>query len=98
MRSCGEHNSQTAANYRVMLVNHAKAFVTGFTMEKGKWDSYAYGDEGCGALRVIAGIVSNCVIRNSNGNDLGGGVNLRGGTITHCEIYGNRAYRGNNAA
>jgi hypothetical protein len=41
MRSCGEHNSQTAANYRVMLVNHAKAFVTGFTMEKGKWDSYA---------------------------------------------------------
>ena len=38
------------------------------------------------------------MIRNSNGNDLGGGVNLRGGTITHCEIYGNKAYRSNNAS
>ena len=93
----GWNSGSAAANYRVMLVNHEKAFVTGFTLEKGKWDSYVYGDEGCGALRVIAGVVSNCVIRNSNGNDLSGGVNLRGGTITHCEIYGNRAYRGNNS-
>lgn len=94
----GWNSGSAAANYRVMLVNHEKAFVSGFTLENGKWDSYVYGDQGCGALRVVAGVVSNCVIRNSNGNDLGGGVNLRGGTITHCVIYGNKAYRSNNVS
>lgn len=93
----GWNSGSAVANYRVMRVNHDKAFVSGFTMENGKWDSIPYGDEGCGALRVISGVVSNCVIRNNNGNDLGGGVNLRGGTITHCEIYGNKAYRSNNS-
>ena len=94
----GWRSGSTASNYRVLKVDNAKAFVTGFTIEKGKWDSYANGDEGTGGLRLLAGTVSNCVIRANNGNDLGGGAKVAGGLLTHCAIYGNTAYRGNNPA
>ena len=83
-------------NARVLVVDHPQALVSGLTIEKGKWSSYAFGDEGCGGLRLVSGVVSNCVIRDCLGCDFGGGVNVRGGLLTHCEIYGNRAYRGNN--
>ena len=94
----GWRSGSSSANYRVLKVDHAKAFVTGFTIENGKWDSYPNGDEGTGGLRLLNGTVSNCVIRANNGNDVGGGAKVAGGLLTHCEIYGNTAYRGNNTS
>lgn len=94
----GWRSGSSSANYRVLKVDHAKAFVTGFTIEKGKWDSYPNGDEGTGGLRLLNGTVSNCVIRANNGNDFAGGVKVSGGLLTHCEIYGNKAYRSNNGS
>ena len=94
----GWRSGSASANYRVLKVDNAKAFVTGFTIEKGKWDSYPNGDEGTGGLRLLNGTVSNCVIRANDGNDIGGGAKVAGGLLTHCEIYGNTAYRGNNTA
>ena len=94
----GWRSGSSSANYRVLKVDHAKAFVTGFTIEKGKWDSYPNGDEGTGGLRLLNGTVSNCVIRANDGNDIGGGAKVAGGLLTHCEIYGNTAYRGNNTS
>ena len=35
-------------------------------------------------------------MRKSSGSDYGGAVSLYGGLVTHCEIYGNTSYRGNN--
>ena len=94
----GWRSGSASANYRVLKVDNAKAFVTGFTIEKGKWDSYSNGDEGTGGLRLLNGTVSNCVIRANNGNDVGGGAKVAGGLLTHCAIYGNTAYRGNNTS
>ncbi|MBQ6923164.1 MAG: PKD domain-containing protein, partial [Kiritimatiellae bacterium] len=86
----------TSSNRRVLYVRHAGALVHGFTLENGDWYSYSYGDSGGGALRVSLGTVSNCVVRKSSGSDYGGAVSLYGGLVTHCEIYGNTSYRGNN--
>ena len=86
----------TSSNRRILYVRHAGALVHGFTLENGDWYSYSYGDSGGGALRVSLGTVSNCVVRKSSGSDQGGAVSLYGGLVTHCEIYGNTSYRGNN--
>ena len=82
--------------HRVLCVHNDKAVVSGFTIEKGWWDSYDYGDSGCGGLWLYAGTVTNCVIRNTQGTDDSGAVRQQGGLITHCELYGNKCGRSNN--
>ena len=83
---------------RVMYVNHPVAVVSGFTMWNGWLDTYTADDAGPGGLRLTAGTVTNCIIRDNRGADGSGGVDLRGGLLTHCVIHGNTAARGNSAS
>ena len=82
--------------HRVLCVHNDKAVISGFTIEKGWWDSYDNGDSGCGGLWLYAGTITNCVIRNTQGTDDSGAVRQQGGLITHCELYGNKCGRSNN--
>ena len=62
-------------------LNHGKAFVTGFTFKD--FDTWQYG----GALPMYSGTVSNCVFRNCNMWNTGGGaVQMTGGTLVDCEV------------
>ncbi len=90
-------NGKNGKKHRVLCVRNAKAVISGFTIEKGWWDSYDNGDSGCGGLWLYAGTVTNCVIRNTQGTDDSGAVRQQGGLITHCELYGNKCGRSNNA-
>ena len=92
----GWKSGSTAADYRVLKVEHPKALVTGFTLENGNWNSAVNGDPGGSALRLVSGVVSNCVIRDSTGCDYGAGAHVCGGLLTHSTICGNTSYRSNN--
>ena len=85
---------------RVLRVNHSGAFISGLTLRDGDvYGNYAADSDnaGPGALRLVAGVVSNCVIRNNNGADNSGAVELRaGGLLTHCKIFNNQATRNGN--
>ena len=81
---------------RVVNVAHAGAVVEGFTMTGGNCFGNTEDGAGPGALKMTAGTVRNCVIRDNTGSDDSGGVDLRGGTLENCVIKGNKAYRGNN--
>ena len=62
-------------------INHSKALVTGFTFRD--FDTWQYG----GALPMYSGMVSNCVFRNCNMWNTGGGaVQMTGGTLVDCEV------------
>ncbi|NLC82781.1 MAG: PKD domain-containing protein, partial [Lentisphaerae bacterium] len=82
---------------RVLFVNHPGAFISGFTMTGGNVLNKTDDNAGPGALRLLGGTVSNCVIRDNTGADNSGGVELGGGLLTHCTVANNRAYRSNNA-
>ena len=75
---------------RVFEVSHAGARVESLTMAGGR----VYNQSG-GNLRLVGGVVSNCVIRHgqitiSGGNGGGGGVELAGsGILTHCWVTNN---------
>lgn len=75
---------------RVFEVAHADARVESLTMAGGR----VYNQSG-GNLRLVAGVVSNCVIRHgqitiNGGNGGGGGVELGGlGILTHCWVTNN---------
>ena len=81
---------------RVMQVDNEHAVVSGFTLCDGKWNGYDYGDSGPGGLRLVSGMVTNCIIRDSEGHDDAGGVEVRGGVLANCRIFSNKAYRWNN--
>ena len=76
--------------YRTLEVNNAGAFVSNITIENG-----CVKNQNGGNLRLVTGVVSNCVIRGGlavadNGNAAGAAVELAGaGTITHCVISNN---------
>lgn len=77
--------------YRVMQVENAEARVENLTIENGCVKNQ-YG----GNLRLVSGVVSNCVIRggravvDGSANAGGGGVELAGaGILTHCVISNN---------
>ncbi len=75
---------------RVFEVSHADARVENLTMAGGR----VYNQSG-GNLRLVEGVVSNCVIRHgqitiSGSNGGGGGVELAGhGILTHCWVTNN---------
>lgn len=77
--------------YRCFQLDNANAKVCDLTMENGS----VYNSFG-GCLRVVSGVVSNCVIRggvvttDGNGNAGGGGVDLSAtGIISHCWVTNN---------
>ncbi|MBR1921990.1 MAG: PKD domain-containing protein, partial [Kiritimatiellae bacterium] len=88
-----EARNPVASNARrVIHINNAKAVVSGFTMQNGYWTGGTYGDAGTGCARLTAGLVTNCIMRNSYGgnqNAYGGGLQVFGGRAVDCRIYGN---------
>ena len=76
--------------HRTMEVNNANAWVENITIENG-----CVKNQFGGNLRLVTGVVSNCVIRGGlvvadNGNAGGAGVELAGaGILTHCVISNN---------
>ena len=79
--------------YRTLEVNNAGAFVSNLTIENGCVKNQ-YG----GNLRIVAGVVSNCVIRGGlavadGGNAAGAGVEIAGSDgasiLTHCIVSNN---------
>lgn len=83
---------------RVMLVNHPQAVVSGFSMINGKLNTDMSDGAGPGGLRLVSGVVSNCIIRDNWGSDNAGGVEVRGGTLANCLIRNNQSHRSNNAS
>lgn len=82
--------SNVADFYRVFQINNAGAFLENIVMENGE----LINGEGAN-LRVVGGIVSNCVIRSGlvtcdGEKGAGGGVEIAAnGTVTHCVITNN---------
>ena len=75
---------------RGLSVTHEQAWVEGFTVRDGWWYSAA-GDSGPGGMRMAAGVVTNCVFTNNRGGDAGGAVQMSGGLLIDCRLYGNWA-------
>ena len=74
-------------NKAVFWVENAGAQVDGLAMTGAYWDGLDGG--GASALRLTAGVVSNCVIRNSSaGRSSYGAVSVSGtGLLTHSVIH-----------
>lgn len=76
--------------YRTLEVNNATGRVENITIENG-----CVKNQFGGNLRLVAGVVSNCVIRGGlavadSGNAGGGGVEIAGeATLTHCVVSNN---------
>ena len=76
--------------HRTLEINNADTFVSNLTLENGKVK-----DQTGANLRLVVGVVSNCVIRGGyalvgTANAAGAGVELAGaGTLTHCVITNN---------
>ena len=76
--------------HRTLEINNAATWVSNLTLENGKVK-----DQTGANLRLVTGVVSNCVIRGGyalvgTGNAAGAGVELAGaGTLTHCVITNN---------
>ena len=76
--------------HRTLEINNAATWVSNLTLENGKVK-----DQTGANLRLVTGVVSNCVIRGgyalvADGNAAGAGVELAGaGTLTHCVITNN---------
>lgn len=76
--------------HRVLEMNNADGRIENLTIENG-----CVRNQFGGNLRLVAGVVSNCVIRGGlavadNGNAAGAAVELAGaGTLTHCVISNN---------
>ena len=76
--------------HRTLEINNAATWVSNLTLENGKVK-----DQTGANLRLVTGVVSNCVIRGGyalvgTGSAAGAGVELAGaGTLTHCVITNN---------
>jgi len=76
--------------HRTMEMNNADGRIENITIENG-----CVRNQNGGNLRLVAGVVSNCVIRGGlavadNGNAAGAAVELAGAaTLTHCVISNN---------
>ncbi|MBQ3806385.1 MAG: PKD domain-containing protein [Kiritimatiellae bacterium] len=84
--------------HRVLEMNNANGRIENITIANG-----CVKNQFGGNLRLVTGIVSNCVIRGGlavadNGNAGGAGVELAGaGTITHCIISNNTVQGSSNS-
>ena len=88
-------NTEADTKRRVLYVAHDGALVTGFTLREGNWQAYNWGDYGAGALRLAAGVVSNCIFTANSGHvECGGGAEVIGGLLTHSLLYANTADHG----
>lgn len=94
-------NTTTTPNdyyHRVLEMNNADGRIENIAIENG-----CVGNQFGGNLRLVAGVVSNCVIRGGlavadNGNAAGAAVELAGaGTLTHCVISNNTVQGTSNA-
>lgn len=92
VRRSGSHG-----DYRVFRVTHADAILDGLTIRDGL-NKLATDAEGGGGLRMTAGTVRNCVVRNNQRNTdgvtssphaYGGGVYMTGGTLTNTVVRDN---------
>ncbi len=79
----------SVAKRRIMYVNHALARVSGFTMKRGSYNDWS-DSNGPGALRLAAGMVSNCIV-TANSAYYYGGVQLTGGVLVDSLIHANTA-------
>ncbi len=86
-------NTTAAPNtyyHRTLEMNNADGRIENITIENG-----CVRNQNGGNLRLVVGVVSNCVIRGGlavadNGNAAGAAVELAGaGTLTHCVISNN---------
>ena len=85
-------DDEDSYQYRVLEVNNAGARIENITIQNGRVQDQ-YGAN----LRLVSGVVSNCVIRGGiasvvgdNANAAGGGVEIAGeATLTHCVISNN---------
>ena len=81
--------------HRVLEMNNADGRIENLTIENGCVSSWSGNDQYGGNLRLVAGVVSNCVIRGGRavvggGNGAGAGVAIAGtATLTHCVISNN---------
>ena len=88
-------NPENESKRRVLLVDHPDAWVEGFKLTEANWQGYAYGDKAAGALRLKAGVVTNCIFASNQGQvDCSGGAEVLGGLLTHCVFRGNTANQG----
>lgn len=94
-------NTTTTPNtyyHRVLEMNNADGRIENISIENG-----CVKNQNGGNLRLVAGVVSNCVIRGGlavadNGNAAGAAVELAGaGTLTHCVISNNTVQGTSNA-
>lgn len=94
-------NTTTTPNtyyHRVLEMNNADGRIENLSIENG-----CVKNQNGGNLRLVAGVVSNCVIRGGlavadNGNAAGAAVELAGaGTLTHCVISNNTVQGTSNA-
>ena len=94
-------NTTTTPNtyyHRVLEMNNADGRIENIAIENG-----CVKNQNGGNLRLVAGVVSNCVIRGGlavadNGNSAGAAVELAGaGTLTHCVISNNTVQGTSNA-
>ncbi len=78
-------------HHRVLHVNHARAFVAGFTLQNGRHE-VNLGECGAG-VSIVGGVVSNCIVRGNGNNGTircyGGGAVVSGGLMTGCVITNN---------
>ena len=78
-------------HHRVVHVNHARAFVAGFTLQNGRYE-INLGECG-GGVSIAGGIVSNCIVRGNGNNGsircYGGGAVVTGGLMTGCVVTNN---------
>ena len=79
-----------SASHRTLEMNNAAARIENIVIENG-----CVRNQFGGNLRLVTGVVSNCVIRGGlavadDGNAAGAGVELAGaGTLTHCVVSNN---------
>ena len=84
--------------HRTMEMNNASGRIENITIENG-----CVKNQFGGNLRLVAGVVSNCVIRGglavaNNGNAGGAAVELAGaGTLTHCVVSNNTVQGSSNS-
>ena len=78
-------------SHRVVHVNHARASVSGFTLQNGRYE-VNLGECG-GGVFIAGGVVSNCIVRGNGNNGsircYGGGAVVAGGLMTGCVVTNN---------
>ena len=63
----------------------------GFIIQNGRTES---GQLGAGACLLANSRMQNCIIRNNQASDNGGGIYASHATVVNCEVVGNRASQG----